>query len=129
MNLMIVGNDTESIARDIHKKYSICTIINNITTLKSQELERFIKRNKVIMLVDANTVMSYGINTILDLCERRHIQIALVSDARHSDEETIYYALEERMPEMLMWQRNPENKDYENFVTDLASVLANDSAL
>lgn len=125
MNLMVVGKDVDNIALDIHKyRASKYYILNNIHKLGDWEFRSFIKGNDTIFVVDPSVIEAHSINYIIDFCERYEVGITLVGDDRGCIEENIYYNLVTRFPSsVIYWQRNPENKDYDELIEGSVTIL------
>lgn len=125
MNLMVVGKDVDNIVLDIHKyRASKYYVLTNIHKLGDWEFRSFIKGNDTIFVVDPSVIESYSINYIIDFCERYEVGITLVGEGSGCIEENIYYNLVTRFPSSIIyWQRNKENKDYDELIEGSVAIL------
>lgn len=126
MNLLLIGSNIDDIGRDIYHIYPKATLIKMDKPFITKEVKEFIKDTKVIMLVEAEIVMSYEINEIIDFSEKFNFAVSIVADKLDSNEDVIYSALEERIERVMLWYKNPENEGYGEFTIYSAVNLSLD---
>lgn len=110
MNLMIIGDDTEQIAKDIWMKNTNYAIIN--INEFSKDLKHFIKNKEVILTTTPKVILNEPLGTILEFLKTNHCIPLIVSKSG----EQIYYGLSSEIEETLMYVENEENKDYDKFI-------------
>lgn len=130
MNILLIGKDVDAVATDIHNIYSNAHILKLEGALNNSEFLDFVRHNKSIVIADVDVLYDkYTINQIIDFCEKNNFTISFVSNDKKSKENIMFLALEERIPRMILWEVNPKNLEYDEFVIYSSVNLANDSSL
>lgn len=130
MNILLIGKDVSKVAKDIHGVYSKCHIVELNGRMNSPEFLDFVKNNKSIVIVDTDYVYdNYTINQVIDFCEKNNFTISIVASSKKCKEAVLYMALEERIPRMILWERNTNNEEYDDFLIISGVNLAHDKTV
>lgn len=116
MNLLIIGNDVDSYALDMWKNNTNYIVINKNPNLWSKEFDKYCKNKKVIAVTTTKQFQEKDINSTIDLMLNKKFIPILIADNKESFEVKMYYALEEEIPETVLYIKNEKNKDYKELI-------------
>lgn len=116
MNLLIIGNDVDEYALDIWKGNTNYTVINKSPNVWCKEFDKYVKNKKVIVVTTSKQFQDKDINSTIDLMLKKNFIPILIADNKDSVEVKMYYALEEEIPETVLYIKNKTNKDYKELI-------------
>lgn len=116
MNLIIIGNNVDSIALDIWKANTNYTVLNQNPYVWSKQFLKFIENRPVIVSTTSEQFVTKNINDVLDFMLKNEFIPIIIADNKKSIENNIYIGLSEEIPSALLWTRNKQNKDYNELI-------------
>ena len=116
MNLLVIGNDVDSYALDIWKNNTNYVVINKSPNVWSKEFDKYAKNKKVIVVTTSKQFQEKDINSTIDLMLNKNFIPVFIADNAEAMEVKMYYALEEELPETILYIKNEKNKDYKELI-------------
>lgn len=123
MNLIIIGENTESIAMDIWKGNTNFTVLNKSPYLFNKQFLKFIKNKPVIISTTAEQFEQKPINDVVEFFIKNKFIPIFISNNKKSIERKMHTAIEELIPSALLYTRNKENKDYDILIKTTQEYL------
>ena len=116
MNLLVIGNDVDDIALDIWKGNTNYYVMNK-AYLWCEEFTKYIKKHpNVIVSSTKEQFADKDINTTLEFLLKYNFIPVLVADDKNSFENIMYTAFVDDIPNTILYIKNKENKDYNEFI-------------
>ena len=116
MNILLIGSNTEKIAKDIWSANTNYYIIGDNPDIWSDEFINFSKDKKLIVLIENDRILSKKVNDVIDdMFKYKYIPI-IVTDFEDTIDYNIYSALSESIPETILYIRNDDDKEYNEFI-------------
>ena len=116
MNLIVIGNDVDSIALDIWKANTNYTVLNKNPYVWSKQFLKFIENRPVIVATTSEQFTTKGINDVLDFMLKYEFIPIIIADNKKTIENNIYTGLSDEIPSALLWTKNKQNKDYDELI-------------
>lgn len=116
MNLLVIGNNVDSVALDIWKGNTNYCVLNN-AFLWCNEFVKYIKKvNKVIVASTSQQFKERPINDVIEFLTKHEFIPVLIADDKKSFENTMYTALVDEIPDTILYTKNKNNKEYKEFI-------------
>lgn len=116
MNLVIIGNDVDDIAKEIWTANTNYTIINKNPDMWNHEFLKFIEERPVIVATTSEQFIEKNINDVLDFFISNEFTPILVADSNNTIEHNMYMAMEDDIPDVILYTKNEKNEDYNEFI-------------
>lgn len=116
MNLVIIGNNTDEIAKDIWKGNTNYMILNQNPYMFGPAFAKFTENKDVIISTTSEQFESKTVDYVINwFKEHKYIPI-FIADDKESMERKMHIAMEESIPSSILYTRNEKNKDYDVLV-------------
>lgn len=116
MNLLIIGEHVDNIAMEIWKCNTNYCVLNNALVWCNDFIKYIKKQKKVIVASTSKQFKERPINDVIEFLSKYDFIPVLIADDKKSFENTMYTALVDEIPNTILYTRNKENKDYNEFI-------------
>lgn len=116
MNLMIIGDDVDKIAKDIWKANTNYYIINQNPYVFDKNFIKFIKNKRVIVCTTVEQFKDKDFNTVVDFMNDNKFIPIFVTDSNETIENRIYIAIDDYVENCVLYLKNEKNEDYDNLI-------------
>ena len=116
MNLIIIGDDVDKIAKDIWKANTNYYIINQSPYVFDKKFIKFIKNKRVIVCTTAEQFADKDFNTVVDFMNDNKFIPIFVTDSNETIENRIYIAIDDYVENCVLYLKNKKNEDYDNLI-------------
>lgn len=116
MNLMIIGDDVDKIAKDIWKANTNYYIINQNPYVFDKNFIKFIKNKRVIVCTTVEQFEDKDFNTVVDFMNDNKFIPIFVTDSNETIENRIYIAIDNYVENCVLYLKNEKNEDYDNLI-------------
>lgn len=116
MNLIFIGNDVDKLAMEVWQVNTNYTVLNQISSLWGKEFLKYIKGRQVIATTSSDQFKDKDINVFVEYMTKHEFIPIFIADNGKSFERTMHTAIEELLPNSLLWTRNKDNKEYNELV-------------
>lgn len=123
MNILLIGNNIDDVAMDAWKGNTNYTVLNNSPYLWGKQFIKFIEDRAVIVTTTAQQIIDKEINDVLDYLEEYRFIPILVADNKDSIENSIYIALSSEIRSTVLYTKNKNKKDYNEFIKIIHGYL------
>lgn len=123
MNILLIGNNIDSVAMDAWKGNTNYTVLNNSPYLWGKQFIKFIEDRPVIVTTTSQQLVEKDINDVLDYLEEYRFIPILIADDKTSIENNIYTVLSSEIRSTVLYTKNKNNKDYNEFIKIIHDYL------
>lgn len=123
MNLILIGNDIDDTAKKIWTANTNYTILNKSPYLWNSMFDKFIEDKDFIVCTTSEQFKDKTINDTIDLFEKHNAIPIFIADNKDSFERTMHSAVEELLPNSVLYTKNKENKDFDVLIKLAQSYL------
>lgn len=116
MNLIIIGDDVDKIAKDIWKANTNYYIINQSPYVFDKKFIKFIKNKRVIVCTTVEQFADKDFNTVVDFMNDNKFIPIFVTDSNETIENRIYIAIDDYVENCILYLKNKKNEDYDNLI-------------
>ena len=116
MNLVVIGNDADSIAMDIWKGNTNFTVLNQNPYLWGRHFLNYIKGKDVIVSTDAEQFKSKTTNQFLEYMEKHNFIPVFIADDNEDFVNLMYTAVNEILQDAILFIRNEKNEGYDELI-------------
>ena len=116
MNLIIIGDDVDKIAKDIWKANTNYYIINQSPYVFDKKFIKFIKNKRVIVCTTVEQFADKDFNTVVDFMNDNKFIPIFVTDSNDTIENRIYIAIDDYVENCVLYLKNKKNEDYDNLI-------------
>lgn len=116
MNLIIIGDDVDKIAKDIWKANTNYYIINQSPYVFDKRFIKFIKNKRVIVCTTVEQFADKDFNTVVDFMNDNKFIPIFVTDSNETIENRIYIAIDDYVENCVLYLKNKKNEDYDNLI-------------
>ena len=117
MNILVIGENTDPIAMDIWRGNTNYMVLNQSPYVWGKDFLKFIKNKEVIVSTKSDQFESKDINEFVDWCKKHEfVPIFIADEGVHNFVDTMYVAVNELLPNSILYARNKEQKDYQMFL-------------
>lgn len=116
MNLIIIGDDVDKIAKDIWKANTNYYIINQSPYVFDKKFIKFIKNKRVIVCTTVEQFADKDFNTVVDFMNDNKFIPIFVTDSNETIENRIYIAIDDYVENCVLYLKNKKNEDYDNLI-------------
>lgn len=116
MNLIIIGDDVDKIAKDIWKSNTNYYIINQSPYVFDKKFIKFIKNKRVIVCTTVEQFADKDFNTVVDFMNDNKFIPIFVTDSNETIENRIYIAIDDYVENCVLYLKNKKNEDYDNLI-------------
>ena len=116
MNLLIIGNNVDSVALEIWKGNTNYTVLNNAYVWCDDFVKYAKKQKQLIVASTADQFKNRPINDVIEFLSKHNFIPVFVADNKKSFENTMYTALVDEIPDTILYTKNKMNKDYNEFI-------------
>lgn len=116
MNLIIIGDDVDKIAKDIWKANTNYYIINQNPYVFDKNFIKFIKNKRVIVCTTVEQFTDKDFNTVVDFMNDNKFIPIFVTDSNETIENRIYIAIDDYVENCVLYLKNEKNEDYDNLI-------------
>lgn len=116
MNLVIIGNDTDKIALDIWKGNTNFTVLNKDPCLWGSNFLSYIDGKEIIVSTSDEQFKTRTINQFLEYMDKHAFIPIFIADDKDSFVNTMYTAVNELIPDAVLFTRNEKNEGYRELI-------------
>lgn len=116
MNLVIIGNDTDSIAMDVWKGNTNFTVLNQNPYLWGKLFLEYIKNKDVIVSTNAEQFKSTSTNKFLEYMQKYNFIPIFIADDEEDFVTMMYAAVSDILQDAVLFIRNEKNENYDDLI-------------
>ena len=116
MNLIVVGVDVDSVAMDIWKANTNYTVLNQSPYVWHKSFLKYIKDRPVIVATTSDQFLNKNIDDVAKFMIDNQFIPVFVAKNKKAIENNMYTGLSESIPSTLLYIKNKQNKDYDEFI-------------
>lgn len=116
MNLILIGNDTDSIALDIWKGNTNYMVLNKDPQIFSKQYALFTKNKEVIVSTTAAQFETKPINNVIETFKKLNFIPIFISKGEKDIVNNMYAVMKDEIPSSVLYIKNKANKDYDELI-------------
>lgn len=125
MNLLIIGNDVDELAKEVWTANTNYTVLNMSPYLWGKEFKKFHKSHKDLIITStAGQFLQNGIDDFVNLMNEYDFQPVFIAEDKESIERLMHTNVEETLPYSVLFMGARNTEEYKDLVSMLKGYIS-----